>query len=50
MQPANSHEPLYAKVNKGNKRRPDDMMGPPSPNSHVMLDAGSPQGGADSWV
>ena len=39
-------EPLYAQVNK--KRR-EEMGGPPSPN-HMTLDRGGGQEGADSWV
>lgn len=44
--PGQGQEPLYAQVNK--KRR-DEMGGPPSPN-HMMLDRGGGQEGADSWV
>ena len=41
-QPQPDHmEPLYAQVNKQNKRRP---------NQHMPMESGAPDGGADSWV
>ena len=43
-----SREPLYAQVDKRNKKRQEGMQH--SPGGRMMLDGGGPDGGADSWV